>query len=385
MSDVKALAQERTQLFTDVLDGKIPKRVPIFSFMQQEFAMQYAGKNLAEAQWDSNAFEEVTEIICRDFITDNVPVHAVRYPSIYQQLGARNWVMGSNGFIQHPEIEGLAVEDYDYFIEAPLDCFIERVLPRLYSELDNKDPMSIAFTLAKAFKTFSDEFGNQAMQTARIREKYGYAEVNFMAAICEAPFDYLADQMRGFKGISLDIRRIPDKVEAAVEALVPWVTKMGMQPFPSLNSATFIPLHMAPYMRDKDFARFYWPGFKKQLDGLAAAGFRSFIYCENNWMRYLDYLAELPAGTIMFFEDGDPKLVKEKLGRKHIITGFYPLTLLKTGTKQECIDKAKELIDILAPGGGYIFSFDKVLITQDGLNVDNLKAVWEYVASNSNY
>lgn len=102
-------------------------------------------------------------------------------------------------------------------------------------------------------------------------------------------------------------------------------------------------------------------------------------------MRYIDYLAELPAGTVMMFEYGDPNLVKEKLGAKHIISGFYPLSLLKTGTKQQCIDKAKELIDILAPGGGYYFSFDKVIITQDSTNVENTKAVLEYVSSNANY
>jgi len=102
-------------------------------------------------------------------------------------------------------------------------------------------------------------------------------------------------------------------------------------------------------------------------------------------MRYIDYLAELPEGTIMLFEYGDPKLVKEKLGKKHIISGFYPVSLLKTGTKQQCIDKAKELIDVLAPGGGYYFGFDKVIITLDSANVENTKAVLDYVAENANY
>lgn len=384
MTDLKALQQERTQLFSDVLEGRIPKRVPIYAFIQQEFAMQYAGRDLAEAQWDSNAFEEVVDKICQEFVTDNVPVHAVRYPSIYKILGSKNWVMGSNGFIQHPEIEGLAIEEYDDFIASPFDCIVEKVLPRLYGELDT-DSATKAFTLAKAFKCYNDEYANQAAQTARLKEKYGYADVNLFGTICEAPLDFLADQMRGFKGISIDIRRIPDKVEAAVKAVTPWVTKMGMQPFPAKNTCTFIPLHMAPYMHERDFARFWWPGFKQQVEALAQAGFKSFIYCEQNWMRYLDYLAELPERTVIFFEYGDPKLVKQKLGNRHICTGFYPQTLLKTGTKQQCIDKAKELIDILAPGGGYIFGIDKVLVTADSINAENLQAVYEYVATNTDY
>jgi hypothetical protein len=87
----------------------------------------------------------------------------------------------------------------------------------------------------------------------------------------------------------------------------------------------------------------------------------------------------------MRFEYGDPKLVKEKLGDKHIISGFYPVALLKTGTRQQCIDKAKEIIDILAPGGRYIFDFDKVPITLDSLNVENARAVLDYVAANAGY
>lgn len=382
MSDKIALAQERTQLFTDVLGGNVPKRVPIYAFFQNEFAIQYAKRDLTESQWNPEEFEETTEKVCQDFISDNFPVVAVRYPSIYKLLGSRNWEQGSNGFLQHPEIEGLTAEEYDDFIASPLDCVVEKVLPRLYSELDKP---SKAFALAKAFKAYSDEFGNQGMVAAKLREKYGYADADFFAGICEAPLDFVADQLRGFKGISIDIRRMPDKVEAAANAVTPWMIKMGIQPFPGKNSATFIPLHMAPYMREKDFAKLYWPGFKKQVDALAELGQRAHIYCEQDWMRYLDYLAEMPKNTIMTFEDGDPKLAKEKLGGKQIISGFYPLSLLKTGTKQQCIDKAKELIDILAPGGGYIFGLDKVLITVDSINVENLQAVLEYVAANSNY
>jgi hypothetical protein len=106
---------------------------------------------------------------------------------------------------------------------------------------------------------------------------------------------------------------------------------------------------------------------------------------ENDWTRYLDYLAELPAGTVMLVEYGDPKKFKETLGKKHVLSGFYPLTLLKTGTKQQCIDKAKEIIDIMAPGGNYYFAFDKVIITQDSVNTENVKAVLDYVRDNAAY
>ncbi len=57
------------------------------------------------------------------------------------------------------------------------------------------------------------------------------------------------------------------------------------------------------------------------------------LFCEDNWDRYLDYLYELSTDTRLMFEYGDPKLIKEKLGKKHIITGLDPVTILKTHKK----------------------------------------------------
>lgn len=384
MTDMAALAQERTQLFRDLFNGKVPKRVPVYGLMTYEFAAQYAGKNLFEAQWNMALYEEIAEKICQDFACDNQPLLHLRFPALYKVLGARNWIMGSNGFLQHPEVEGLAIDEYDEFIASPLDCIVEKVLPRLYKNLDT-DPNTRSLVMAKAFKIYSDEFANMGMVNAKLTAKYGYADVNLFAGACEAPFDFVADQLRGFKNILTDIRRIPGKVEAACEAVTPLMTKMGMFPFPVELGATFIPLHMAPFMRPKDFDRLYWPTFLKLVQNLKDAGQRSFLFCEENWMRYLDYLQDMPEGTIMMFEYGDPRLAKEKLGKKHIIAGFYPVTLLKTGTRQQCIDKAKELIDILAPGGNYMFTLDKSPITLDSVNPDNMKAVYQYVSENANY
>lgn len=384
MTGVADLARERTQVFQDVLDGKIPKRVPVFVSFSIEFAIQYAGKDLVEAQWDTSQLEEIFDQVCRDFYSDLLPVNAFRFPSFYKLLGARNFVMSSSGFLQHPEVEGLLQEEYDDFIASPYNCIVEKILPRLYTELDT-DANTKALALAKAFKAFCDEMGNTAMIYGRLNEKHGYGDINLFAGFTEAPFDFVADQLRGFKGISTDIRRVPDKVEAAVEAATPLMIKAGMQPYPSKYNATFIPLHMAPFMRTKDFERFYWPSFKKLIEALAEAGHPSYLFVEHDWMRYLDYLYELPENTIMRFEYGDPKLVKEKLGDKHVLSGFYPISLLKTGTKQQCIDKAKEIIDILAPGGRYFFDFDKVPITLDTINVENARAVLEHVANNANY
>ncbi|MHC6178967.1 uroporphyrinogen decarboxylase family protein [Clostridium sp. JNZ X4-2] len=384
MSDVKALSKERTQLFKDLFDGKVPKRVPINVSFPLEFCIQYAGGDLAKAQWDTSMLEEIFEKVCENFISDVLPAQAIRFPSYYRILGARNFVMSSSGFLQHPEISGLEAEEYDEFIESPYNCIMEKILPRIYTEL-NTSPVQRSLVMAKAFKAFYDEFTNAGVLCGKLTEKYGYSSIGNFTGFIEAPFDFVADQLRGFKGITGDIRRRADKVAAACEAVTPIMVKAGISVAPSKYGGTFIPLHMAPYIRTKDFEKLYWPSFKKEIEQLAAAGQPSLLFVENDWTRYVDYLYELPENTRMWFEYGDPKLMKEKLGKKHILTGFYPISILKTGTKEQCIDKARELIDILAPGGKYMFGFDKAIITTDSVKIENLQAVLEYVAENTDY
>ena len=297
--------------------------------------------------------------------------------------------MSSSGFMQHPDVEGMSADDYDAFIASPYDCLLETILPRLYPELD-APPAQRALVFAKAMRAYQDETNTLVQMKAKMTAKYGYSTIpaGQSSAMTEAPYDFLADFLRGFRGISSDIRRRPEKVIAACVAGTPLLIKKGTPPVPDpVNGETFIPLHMAPYMREKDFEKFYWPTFKKMVDALHEMGQGIELFVEHDWTRYLDYLLELPANTVMRFEYGDPKVIKQKLGHKHVLTGFYPLILLQTGTKEQCLDKARELLDILAPGGRYIFGCDKNPLTmeEDGLEAENYKAFLEFVRLHGDY
>jgi len=288
--------------------------------------------------------------------------------------------MASNGFIQHPEVVGMMPEDYDYLIEKPYDCILERVLPRQYKALDAADPINSAISLTKSVLAYNNDFMESGMIVGKLTEKYGYYPGNlFSGGFSEAPFDFIADQLRGFKGISMDIRRIPDKLKEACEAVYPIVFKKGLPAQISNYGQVFLPLHMPTFMREKDFENLYWPTFKRMLDEYASMGIHCSIFCEDDWTRYLDYLYDLPTDTVLMFEYGDPKIIKGKLGKKHIITGLYPIVNLKTKSEKECVDEVKRYIDILAPQGKYIFGFDKQPLLLNDINLENLCAVAETV------
>ncbi len=221
---------------------------------------------------------------------------------------------------------------------------------------------------------------------ATISERYGFFDYpKGSVGMQLIPFDFIADFNRGFSQAVLDMKRMPEKVLEAIQATMPFAIHMAKTPVQHPLGTNFIMTHMATFLSRKDFEKFYWPTFYQLCHINAERGQSMTIFCEDDWTRYLDELSDLPQGTKIFMEYGDPQKFKDKLGKKMILGGFYPLTLLKNGTKEQCIDKAKELLDILAPGGNYFFTFDKGALTLNDINPENYVSVMEYVIENSKY
>lgn len=378
------LTLETNKLFENVYDMKIPKRVPIMINVDNAFNLEYAGMDLRKEQYSIEKNIEAIDISTRDFDSDCVFGIVSRLPVMYAILGAKSFQMGGDGFLQHPETYGLEVDEYDQLIADPYKCVWDIMLPRLYTEIGKGGPEAYK-AITKGFFSFVSSMGALAGGYAGIANKYGKSTYSMVGNSAKVPFDYLADQMRSFTGALADIRRCPEKVLAANDALLPIALKSGLARNATKYNRTYIALHMGTYLKPADYAKFYWPTFKALVEGIDAAGSASTIFAEENYTPYLDYLYDLPAGQLLMFEYGDPKIIKNKLGKQHILAGFYPLTMLNTATKEQCIDKAKELIDILAPGGNYIFMFDKSMIRLGSINIDNLKAVLSYVKENGAY
>ncbi|WP_195269106.1 uroporphyrinogen decarboxylase family protein [Eubacterium sp. 1001713B170207_170306_E7] len=385
MENVKNLQEERKQLFNDFYNNRIPKRMPI-QIQVPHTIMGAVGKiSPFEYQYHFDLLKDAADKICLSLNSDTCPIigvgHNARVPAYYQFLASNNFQMGANGQMQHPEVSGMTADEYGALIADPYAFMLETAIPRHYGSLALDKPVERTLAL-KAAQSAVQRLTGQMGQTLRhLTEKYGYypgaplGSGGFVAA----PFDFLSDQLRGFNGISMDLRRHKSQIKEACEALLPLMYRFALPPNPHPEGFIGNPLHMPPFMRPKDVEELWFPTYKTLLEQLAARGARVRAFCEGDWTRYLDLLRELPAGTMLAFEYGDPKLFKEKLGDKFILVGFYPLALLKTGTPQQCIDKAKELLDIMLPGGGYLFNFDKAPMAAEDMNLDNLYALTDFL------
>lgn len=388
----KTLQAERCKIFSDFYNNIIPTNVPLTMNLPYHLIAEYGGLDPFNFQYDYAKLREPVMELAKKVYSDGcicfpVGVTTARPPALYQLLGSQSFVMGKNGFVQHPEVSGMKDTEYQALIENPFDFLVETVMPRQYTNLDFSNPIKAMAHFTMAHKALDEDVFSALPWYGDLIEANDYypgAPLGSMS-FCEAPFDFIADQLRGFSGMSMDIRRHKAEIKEAVQAVLPLMFHWGLPAMPHAEGCIITPLHMPTFMREKDFAELWFPTYKTMLEQFAARGARVMAFCEDDWTRYLDYLQELPAGTHLMFEYGDPKSIKDKLGDKFMLHGLYPVSLIKQGTKQECIDKAKELLDIMMPGGGYIFGFDKDPLTLGDVNLENLIAVSEFVHEYGTY
>ena len=177
--------------------------------------------------------------------------------------------------------------------------------------------------------------------------------------IVKTPFDYLGDTLRGTKGILMDMYRRPNDLLAACEAYVPILIKsiVGASDRTGAPTALYV-LHKGAdaFMSDEQFKTFYWPTWKKVMMGLYEEGITSYLFIEGSYNNRLEYLAEMPAKSLVcHFDKSEMGPVKEVLSDKFIIAGNVPASLMSAGTTEEVRAYCDDLVDLF-DGKSYIMA-----------------------------
>ena len=87
-------------------------------------------------------------------------------------------------------------------------------------------------------------------------------------------------------------------------------------------------------------------------------GLTTVFHMDTDWTPFFHYFLEFPKNGkyILHLEDSDIYKAKEMLGDRFCIMGNIQTKLLRFGTKQQIIDKTKELIEVCKEGGGYMMA-----------------------------
>jgi hypothetical protein len=175
-----------------------------------------------------------------------------------------------------------------------------------------------------------------------------------------APFDLIADILRGTQGVSYDMYRQPERVLEAVEVITKLEIHRLIESVNAMGGTTVtFPLHKGDdkFMSIKQFEKFYWPSLRKVVEALIAEGIMVHLFAEGSYNQRLEYLGDFPKGWVTWlFDQTDMAKAKKLVGQTCCISGNVPASLMVTGTPQQVRESCRKLIEDCAPGGGYILA-----------------------------
>ncbi|MBW1934387.1 MAG: uroporphyrinogen decarboxylase [Deltaproteobacteria bacterium] len=386
--EAEAMYKASVTRFKDtVLMEKTPDRVPIFpigTFMQTDLY----GVTPYECMYDYDKLVSTNKQFLLDYKPDYYGSPAfIGSGKILEILEFRQYRwpghgVSKNSGYQCVEGEYMKAEDYPSLIDDPSDFWLRTWIPRVFgtlAPLANLAPLTWLWEIVavsgltvpygipdvqNALKALL-EAGNEAMVwfqkiQAFEMEAKGMGFPTAMGGAAKAPYDILADTLRGTRGIMTDLYRRPEMVSKAMERITPLQIKQGVgMATMAGNPMVFMPLHKGAdgFLSDEQFRTFYWPPLKDVILGIASEGCVPFLFCEGSFNTRLKYLEELPRGSCFWiFDRTDMAKAKELIGDKICIGGNVPAGLLLTGTPEQVKAYCKELIDVAGKGGGFIMA-----------------------------
>src|SRR4030042_2025380 len=307
---------------------------------------------------------------------------------------------------QFVEGEYMKADEYDILLKDPSDFCFRYYLPRTLgalAPLANFSPLphilgmpnrflgpAVLPEVQKMYQTIID-YGKEIVKWQEPmmefnREVLAAGYPSFFGGQSHAPFDILADTLRGTRGIVMDMYRQPEKLLEAMEMLTPMNIEIGLQ----MANATGVPivffaLHKGDdtFMSEKQYEKFYWPTFRKVIMGLIEEGLVPYLFAEGSYNNRLEIIKDLPKGKVAwYFDRTDMFKAKEVLGDTACIAGNVPTSLLATGTPKVVKEYCRKLIEVCGKGGGFILTGGASI---DKGNPDNLRAMIEAVEEYGGY
>ena len=388
-SDTETLYAQRLNRYMTAMRNEKPDMVPIRPFVAEVTAV-HAGYTCQQVTHDYEYALRAARRCATDFDWDAVVCNMVYvWTGLTQALGLKYY--GIPGIHIEPNVgfqyrepgeddAFMKADEYDQLIDDPTGFLYNVWLPRVSADMVAPgQPATYRHNLAlvKGGMAMMQYFGALGHQNQLLRQECG--TVSAIAGILKAPFDIIADKLRGYIGLVMDMHTQPDKVLAACEALVPHLTHVALT---TADPAKQVPIGFwmhrgcVPFINHKQFASHFWPTLKPIIEELWAHGHQTLFYAEGKWNAHLDAFSELPDQSIVYHVDQDDIFAAHrKIGHKFCLSGGIPNRLLSFGTPEEVRDCCRRVIEGVAADGGYIM--DAGAIMQNDTSVENLRAMTE--------
>ena len=377
-----------------------PDRVPFMPSMNNFYCLHY-GVTVKEMMTNPQSLLGPLAQYLKDYDPDWVwnpipfpikPMETIgsnqcRWPGPY-------WDLPDDTPYQYVDKEFLSEDDWDEYLADPTLFILHKVLPNKYKNLEGLkyiNPYAMTGHCILSFAQFSNpavisaletliqtgkevgEFMNEAIVLTMSVIEAGYPVFGGSPACI--PFDDFADSVRGLMQLCMDICTDPEYVEEALrkwgDVTIPAAIATAKM---SHSEDLFLPLHCGVdnFMSVENYEKYYWPTMKRTILAALDAGLTPIVFCEGKYDTRLECITDVPAGKVLYnFESVDFKKAKETVGKVAAIGGGMSTQTLMNGTPEDIEKEVAEMMEILAPGGGYFMSNS---IALDNVSPQNMHA-----------
>lgn len=370
------------RLLDAILLRKKPDRVPVTPHLG-EFAAAYCGYTQKDVWYDVDKAIDVANRCTLELDFDAKTDAAAPLGRVYEILEEkqRRWPghgLPDNISMQFVEGEYMKADEYDDFILDETDFRLRTYLPRVWGSAGPLRKLGIgniaSFGIPEVQEALRKlmEAGEEARRwqsrvaaANRRLNELGYPDLRANFALGGgAPFDRIGDNLRGQRGIGLDMYRQPEKLLEAIDTITKKrlldIRRSSRTIKPGGSPIVGFPLHKGAdgFMSDRQFRTFYWPSLRQICLALIEEGFIPELRTQGSYTSRLEAVrGDLPRGKVIWhLYLTDMRQAQETLGDDYCLVGAVPQSILSTGQPEEVEAYCRHLIDLCGRDGGFIVS-----------------------------
>ncbi|MDR2957266.1 MAG: hypothetical protein LBU61_03660 [Coriobacteriales bacterium] len=347
--DTKALADQRLDRLMKAVRHEKPDRTPFMVNGSIAF-LRYVGSEKTIADYVNDPIAAAKEILPGIAKLENLDMAdgIGMWPGTmgmiwFCKVKLPGRELGVNDLWQLDEKAFMTRDDYDQILNNGWDWYFNDVV---FNRL--------GYTMEQL------EFGGKVgMEVGQLTAEAGYP--NWGAGIMyQSVIDKLTSG-RGTVGFFRDIREIPDKLKAVIEAMLE--SELGKLKLSLKTAKPGLVGMVTPairctcdYVSEAVFEEFVWPTMYKAADLMIEAGLHVLFHNDSNWDDFLHFYTHFPPRTCIYDSDGQTDIykIKDILGDRMCLTGNVSPSLLTLGTPDQVYDFCRQQIEDM--GDAYIMS-----------------------------
>jgi len=409
---VEQLYAERTKRVRDVIELRVPDRVPFLVLID---TLAYYGIPNSASYYDPLTLKRTMRKVAMDLEPDMSEAGFPSCGAAMTELDVKNciWPGGpvtDNYEYQFIEGEYMKADEYDMFLNDPSGFMVRRYLPRVYGALAPLAKLPPLDNLLMGFEGLTPLFASpEFLEMARRLAEAGrqvskfyqimgdaqgeFAQLGFPpfanfapGGVGGAPFDTVTSFLRGMKGSMLDMYRQPDKLLRACEVIL---ERRIARAIPADTTHRDYPQKIAMplwrgdpnFMSDAQFKKFYWPGLKKSLQTHVDLGYVPVPFFEAKFGDRLECMLELPKGKILASTDAEDTVrAKEILGGHTSLLVRCPNSC-KIWSISKLESFLKDTIDKCGKNGGLILA----ILIPNKAKIEDIQAMLKSIKEYGRY